>query len=185
MVTGFIFPGRFVSLHTQCVTSAWETIWDAPPHPSYQNFWFKIPWVPPLKYLNDVVWSTCPHPPKMKIWSGLGTWDLSWSGVLPLPLPLQKWKFGQIEGLWIWVGLDPLQMEIWTDWGTLDLSWSRVPCSWKWKLGHVEGLWIWVGPEYRPPTPWQLGQIVGLWISVCPEYLPSPSNDMWELVCGV
>ena len=29
-----------------------------------------------------LVWST-PPPPPMKIWSGLGTWDLSWYGVPP------------------------------------------------------------------------------------------------------
>ena len=63
-----------------------DTFCDALQHSSYQNFWFKIPWVPPLKYSRNVVWSTpSPSPTPNKILSGLGTWDLSWSGVTPLP----------------------------------------------------------------------------------------------------
>ena len=64
------------SLHTR---SVWETICDALPHSSYQNLWFKILWVPPLKYLRNVV-----------------------SGVTasPSPLPPSKWKFGQDSALW-------------------------------------------------------------------------------------
>ena len=60
----------------------------------------------------------------MTIWSGLGTWDLSRSGVIPPPPPSEspypppppapgKWKFGQDSALGIWVGLEyphlPLQ----------------------------------------------------------------------------
>ena len=48
-------------------------------------------------------WSALPltPPPPMKIWTDLGTLDLSWSGLPPL-----WWKFGQILALWILVGLD-------------------------------------------------------------------------------
>ena len=98
-----ILNGALISLHTR---SVWETTCDALPHSSYQNFWFKIPWVPPLKYFRNVgldnppphenlvrtcylgfelFWST---PPPMKIWPDWGTLDLSWAGVPPPP-----WKY--------------------------------------------------------------------------------------------
>ena len=63
-----------------------------PPHSSYQNFWFKIPWVLALKHFRNVgmlIWT------KMEICSDLGTLDLSWSGVTPPP----QWKFWQILAL--------------------------------------------------------------------------------------
>ena len=64
-----------------------------------ENFVSKIPWVPQLKYLRNVLsrvwcvvfdlsWSSVPD------W---GTLDLSWSTVTPPPPPT-KWKLGQIEG---------------------------------------------------------------------------------------
>ena len=49
------------SLH---IRSVWETICDALPHSSYQNLGFKSLWVPPLKYLRNVVSRvTAPPPP--------------------------------------------------------------------------------------------------------------------------
>ena len=39
---------------------------------------------PTQVFSGMLVWST---PSPVKIWPGLGTWDLSWSGVLPPPPP--------------------------------------------------------------------------------------------------
>ena len=86
-----------------------------------------------LKYLrNWGIWSGVPPPPHpMKIWSGLGTLDLSWSGV-HLPPP---WKWKSSQGTWhlgfelVWS--PPSPMKIWSGLGTLDLSSSGVPfCLW-------------------------------------------------------
>ena len=56
----------------------WDIICDALPHCSYQNFWFKIPWVPPFKYFRNV---------------GLE---------YPRSPPRRQWKFGQKDlcGSW-------------------------------------------------------------------------------------
>ena len=63
---------------------------------------------------------THPHP-QMKIWTDLGIWELSWSGV-PSPPANENLTLG------IWVGMDPNPppppMKIWTDLGTWDLNWS-------------------------------------------------------------
>ena len=51
--------------------------------------------------------------------------DFGFELVQSTPFPW-KWKLGQIEGLWIWVGPEypppPLKMKAWSDWGALDLS---------------------------------------------------------------
>ena len=39
----------------------------------WKIFWCKIPWVPPLKYLRNVVSRI--HPPQMKNWTGIGTFE--------------------------------------------------------------------------------------------------------------
>ena len=39
--------------------------------------------------------------PPMKTWPGWGTLDLSLSRE-----PIPQWKLGQVEGFWIWVGLE-------------------------------------------------------------------------------
>ena len=115
--------------------SVWETICDTLPHSSYQNFWFKIPLSAPTQVFHEC-----------------------WSGV---PLP-PGWKFGQIEGLWICVGLEylpsPRKIKIWSGLDTLDLSWSWVhpPPPLKWKFGQGLALWIWVGLEYTPLPKWNL-----------------------------
>ena len=91
---------RLISRHTR---SVWATIYDSLPHSSYQDFWFKNPWVPPLKYFRNVG--------------------------LEYPPPHPPWKFGQDLALGIWVGMEyppPAKMKTWPDWGTLDLSLSRV-----------------------------------------------------------
>ena len=48
-----------------------------------------------------------------------------------------KWKLGQIEGLWIWVG-------------------PEYPPPLKWKLGQIEGLWIWVVQSTPSLIMWEL-----------------------------
>ena len=130
-----------ISLQTH---SVWETIYDALPHSSYQNYVLKIPWVPPLKYLRNVVSRV--RSPAWK-WNLVRTWDfLVWVG--PENPPPPPMKIVQELGHWIWVGLEyppenknvvrnwtsdsswsrvSPQIKMWPDWGTLDLSRSRVP----------------------------------------------------------
>ena len=62
----------------------------------------------PSSSISGILSGVPPSPPKMKIWSGLGTWNLSWSAV---SRP------------------SPPKMEILSGLFTLDLSWSRVPPS--------------------------------------------------------
>ena len=78
-----------ISLHT---CSVWETICDALPNSSYQDFWFKIPWVPPLKYFR-----------KYFNENFVRTWhfgfELVWSSNCPPPTPINEnlvrtWHFG-------------------------------------------------------------------------------------------
>ena len=87
----------------------------------------KIPWVPQLKYLPNVV----SRVPRIK--NCQRGWDF---------------RFDLVQNT-------PLKMKTWLDWGTLDLSWSRVSL-WKWKLSQIEGLWIWVSPEHPPPAKMKL-----------------------------
>ena len=66
----------------------WFTLVWSTPTPENENLAMTLIWF-------ELVWSTplppCPPPtPQMKTWPGLGTWDLSCSGVLP-----PKWKLGQ------------------------------------------------------------------------------------------
>ena len=113
---------------------------DALPHSSYQNFWFA------LTQVFKECWSgvPCPPPPneksgstpsqlKIKFWSGLGTWDLSWSGV------------------------HPPQMKIWSALRTWDLSWFGVPCppNENWHLGFAL-----VRSTPPPPTKGRMWELV-------------------------
>ena len=80
---------RLISRHTR---SVWATIYDSLPHSSYKDFWFKNPWVPPLKYFRNVglEYLSPPPPPPMKIWS---TWHLGFelvSSKPPTHPPLSK-----------------------------------------------------------------------------------------------
>ena len=79
-------------------------------HSSCQNFWFKILRVPPL--------SEPPPPPKMQIWTDLGT--LGWVGLDP-PLKMQIWT------LWVELVCPPPPREnadLDRSWH-FGLSWSR------------------------------------------------------------
>ena len=118
---------------------------------------------------------------------------VGWEYTPPHP---QKFRFGQILALWVWVGLNyppptpkikiwtdlgtlslswcgvsPLpnpKIQIWTDLGTLSLSWSEVPPPRKLRFGQILALWVWVGVEY-PPSPirkFRFGQILALWVWV-------------------
>ena len=61
-------------------------------HYSYQDFWFEIPWVSPLKYLRNV---GLEYPLPMKIWSGIGT------GMEYLPLEnLARLRYFGLELVW-------------------------------------------------------------------------------------
>ena len=77
-----------------------------------------------------------PLPPQMKIVRDVGTSDLTWSRVPPIP---QKWKLSEMLGQNVNLARlknfgfelvqstpSPLKIKTWPDWGTLDLSWSRV-----------------------------------------------------------
>ena len=109
----------------------------------FQDIWCKIPWVPPLKYLKNVV--------SRDFW--FETLDLSWSRVSPSPWNLARLRDFGFE--LVQIIPPPLKMKIWPGVLTLDLSWSRVhPQD---KFGQIEGLWIWVGPQNpRKGLIWEL-----------------------------
>ena len=70
-----------------CVyTSVWETICGALPHSSYQNFRFKIPWVPHLS-ISGMRNVGLEYPPPLENKSLVRTWHLGFELVWSTPLP--------------------------------------------------------------------------------------------------
>ena len=91
-----------------------------------ENFWLKIPWVPPLKYLRNV---SPPSPQKRKLSEMLGLWI--WVGPeypYPPPPPPQHENLAKLRDFGFELVQStppphPTKVKTWPDWGTLDLSW--------------------------------------------------------------
>ena len=99
-----ITPPQYCWMIIPPSSGVWKTICDALPHSSYQNFWSKIPWVPPTSSISGIL-SGVPPPPENE--NLVRTWHLGFELVCSIP--------------------PPPKMEILSGLGTLELSWSRVP----------------------------------------------------------